>query len=302
MFKDTVPLPLQRVAEEQMHLFDCFVQANLDYQMSNLTNTQQYPRLVARLQSNPDKYLIFRELAPSRARAKSSIGPFTPELIRTTIGIFSALVWRGVTFGTEFSVNGPMIFRSAEDFDAVKSHFNKAEEYFCDKAAYGVSNPFRSTQLVHDYWKSLEGDVWGSFSSNRIIPFLECWKFFLSGQKPPLFPQLGPLAAYLLTADLSYAGVTIPPTIDDIVTIIQEMNKGAVAALDRLRLITPRRQLKRGNGKCNKEECRKAFEFMASRINSLVPSRLYSSLFVDFILVEHTLCKFSRASAKNLLS
>jgi hypothetical protein len=129
-------------------------------------------------------------------------------------------------------------------------------------------------------------------------------EFFSLGKKPPLFPQLGPLSAYLLTADLYYAGVAAAPTLDDMdhmVTIIHTINKGAIAALEILCLISPRAKLKRSKGKCDRAECRKAFEFMTTKIYSLVRSSHHASLFVDLILVEHTLCKFSRSYHKKLL-
>jgi hypothetical protein len=301
LFKDTISLLLRQIADEEMQLFSLFVQTNIDYQFDNTSGLPKNPQLQACLKSNTDKFLIFCELAPSRACARSSEGPFTPELIRTTIGIYSAIVWGGITFGTVFAADGPMIFTSGHNFDAVCSTTGKTEEYFCDKGAYGVFNPFQTAALAQDYWKSLQGNTWEDFVAGRIISFIECWRFFLSGRNPPLFPQLGLLASYLLTADLYYAGVVAKPTVDDMVTIIQEMNKGAVAALERLCLIAPRVQMKKSKRKGNREECRKAFEFMAEYIGNIIPQHLHDVLCVDLVMVEHTLCKFSWASAKNLL-
>jgi hypothetical protein len=300
-FRDTLAPPLRQIADEEMRLFELFVQTNLEYQIDDMPKTHSLPQLAARLRSCPDKYLIFREFAPSRARAKSSNGPFTSDLIRTTVGIFSALIWRGVTFGTEFATEGLMVFQSAEHFDSIKINLDKPETYFCDKGAYGVPNPFRTTALVHHYWNSLQGGVWEAFIGNRKIPFLECWEFFLLGTKPPRFPQLGPLAAYLLTADLVYADVVVGPTVEDMVTVIRELNKGAVAALERLRLITPRPLSKHSKGKCGRDECLQGFRFMVATIQSLLPSPQYSTLSVDLIMAEHALCKFSRCGRNNLL-
>lgn len=302
-FLDTLPPPLRQLADKEMQLFESFVRANLDYQL-NRTVASTLPhmeRLASRLKSNPDKFLMFRELAPSRTRARSLEGPFTPRLVRTTMGIFSALVWRGITFGTEFAAVGDMVFRSADHFDSIRTALRKPEKYFCDQRAYGTLNPSRSTDLAHNYWDSLKGGVWENLvGTSGQIPFMDCWQFFLSGRKPPLFPQLGLLAAYLLTADLFYAGVVVEPTMEEMAVIIREMNKGAVAALERLRLIAPRPPLKRSKGKCDKEECRLAFKFITSRIKTLLPAELHSSLVVDWIMVEHTLCKFSRSLGKDL--
>ena len=82
---------------------------------------------------------------------------------------------------------------------------------------------------------------------------MECWLFFVAERKG--FPQLGPLASYLLTADLCYAGVAAAPTLDDMTTIIHSLNKTSVTTLERLHLISPRPEAKRSKGKCNKKEC-----------------------------------------------
>ena len=303
LYKDALDPGLQLIADHEMHVFVSFLQQSLDYTTGQHVDHPAHPKLAKWLHSKPDKHLAFRELAPSRARARSNEGPFAKGVIRTTAGIFSAVVWRGITFGTEFALKGQMVFESADEFDAIRLSLNKPEAYFCDKAAYGRSNPHRSTGLAQEYWKSLQGGIWEKLVSKHIVPFLECWRFFMSKKNGTmLFPQLGPLASYLLTADLYYAGVVTKPTVDDMSTIIHQLNKGAVAGLERLRLISPRPKRKRSKGKSNKEECRRAFQHIADIIFKAVPLNMHSSLRVDLILVEHALCKYSRASVRNLLS
>ena len=301
LFRDSLCPELRGLADEEMKLFGTFLRQSLDYQMDRSNVASIHPKLLARLKSSPDKFLAFRELAPSRQRARSSKGPFTETVIRTTAGIFSALVWRGITFGTEFAAKGCMVFESADHFDKIRTESRKPESYFCDRAAYGRTNPGRKTALAQIYWKALQGGIWEKFVGDRILNFMECWLFFTSGHKASPFPHLGRLGAYLLTADLHYAGVVAAPTIDKLVIIIRNLNKGAVEALERLRLISPRPLRKQSKGKCNKDECRKALEYIAKVIHDNIPSLFHSRLFVDLILVEHTLCKFSRSMKKNLL-
>lgn len=79
---------------------------------------------------------------------------------------------------------------------------------------------------------------------DRKLPFKKCYTFFRSQAKVnnstvQLFPHLGPLAMYLLTADLVYAKVVKTLSIEDISWVIQHLNKGAAAALEDLGLIVP---------------------------------------------------------------
>ncbi|KAJ7261538.1 hypothetical protein C8J57DRAFT_1634584 [Mycena rebaudengoi] len=67
--------------------------------------------------------------------------------------------------------------------------------------------------------------------------FPEAYKFFANSNR---FFQLGPLGAYLLTADYSYAGFISPPTLAELAKIICDLDKGAVAGLELLGLIPMR--------------------------------------------------------------
>ena len=295
---DGISQEIQNVANDEMRQFQSFLQQSLRHALKESNGTEVHPKLAEILQNQPDKFLCFRELAPSRERSKSADGPYRSDLIRTIVGIFSAVVWRGITFATEFAMRGPMVFTSAEHFKSLTSGLPVS--YVCDKAAYGRSNPGRDAKLVDQYWDSLKGDTWERFVSNRVVPFMECWLFFVAERKR--FPQLGPLASYLLTADLCYAGVAAAPTLDDMTTIIHSLNKTSVTTLERLHLISPRPEAKRSKGKCNKKECRRALECITKVIYDSIPQHLHARLHVDLIMVEHTLCKFGKAAGRNKLT
>jgi len=258
-----------------MHIFVSFLQQSLDYTTGQHVDHPAHLKLAKWLHSKPDKHLAFRELAPSRAWARSNKGPFAKGVIRTTAGIVSAVVWRGITFGTEFALKGQMVFESANEFDAIRLSLNKPEAYFCDKAAYGRSNLQWSTGLAQEYWKSLQGGI----QTHRAILGVLAILYVQKKNGTMLFPQLGPLASYLLTADLYYAGIVTKPTVDDMSTIIHQLNKGAVAGLEHLHLISPRPKRKCSKGKRNVGELSNILLISSSRLcHSII--NMHSSLWV----------------------
>lgn len=249
----------------------------------------------------------FRELAPSRLRAAGPEGPFTPALCRTDEGMYSALLYRGVTFGTEFQMQYPMVYEDAAEFHDCNER--ASEEYweendrapepsfFCKSDAFGPPNWRRNISLVDTYYTQIRQFGWAQqFESRDQIPFLECWEFV---REPEHFPVLGPLAGYLLTADMSYTGAVIPPTIDDIATVIWDMNKGAAKALEILQLIPARKVSVAGTvSKADKHTVRKAVRSLYKRLETMLPAQLRRSVGFDPIVLEHALCKFSRCIAK----
>ncbi|KAF8582091.1 hypothetical protein K439DRAFT_1299465, partial [Ramaria rubella] len=54
--------------------------------------------LMKKIKEYPDFYMPFRELAPSQLQATNPQGPFEHNYIRTRSGVFSALIYRGITY------------------------------------------------------------------------------------------------------------------------------------------------------------------------------------------------------------
>ena len=57
---------------------------------------------LSHVQENADKKLPFRNYTPSRLCILEPGGPFSPDTISTQEGLFSALIFRGVTYHTDF--------------------------------------------------------------------------------------------------------------------------------------------------------------------------------------------------------
>jgi hypothetical protein len=266
-----------------------------------LKQNQVNVELMKKIDRIPDKLIPFREHAPSRLRIRGDNGPFSMAYARTTEGAYSAVVWRGVTFATPFSVNNRMVFTSYEDFQLARREAGKHDmSYFCDKAAYGTSNPMCTIQLAETYWDQLAGGKWTNFVRDRIVPFIECYDFFKAGRCPPDFPQLGPLASYLLAADYSYCcpKVVEAPNLSEMAFIIRSLNKGAISGLEELGFLTPR---VRTSTMADLKESEMAFGRAYDLLKKIIPAEHQGTINLDLIMTEHTLCKFSRAKKQKLI-
>lgn len=256
----------------------------------------------------------FRELAPSRIRALQPEGPFTPERARTDEGMFSGLACRGATFGTDFMFQYPIFFHDIQDFRDAKQlatdeHIAETGKtppkiFFCDDAAFGPSNFRRTIEVVEKYAQSLARFSWAEKFQDRVqVPFLECWDWLRGDtnvKDEKRFPVLGPLASYLLTADLSYTGAVVAPTVDEIATVIWDLNKGAVAGLEELNLIPLRTESEGGTkARADKDNVRRAVKVLFKRLERLLPEEMKTAVGFDVIVLEHSLCKFSRSLIKN---
>ncbi|KAJ6576001.1 hypothetical protein DFH09DRAFT_1078357 [Mycena vulgaris] len=265
-----------------------------------------------KLNGSMDYLFPGREFAPSRQRVLATDGPYTAERIRTNAGFLSAVIFRGCTFGTEFLAQYPTFFADIGEFHSVKAlatadyrtKYGKdpPEKFFCLRGAYGPSNHRRLISLADTYATAIEADSWAAkFEGQDKVPFVECFNW-LSGDIPRTgckrFPVLGPLGSYLLTADLVYASAVMTPTLDEMGYIIRELNKGAVAGLEMLRLIPPRKRLERGCQKANVNDCRRAFRAIYNKVMKGVPQKARDRLGFDFIVLEHALCKLSRCASK----
>ncbi|KAJ7718898.1 hypothetical protein B0H16DRAFT_1897435 [Mycena metata] len=184
-------------------------------------------------------------------------------------------------------------------------------EYFCLTNIYGPSNWRKVVTLAEDYAEVLKHESWADkFHGCEQIAFIECFDWlrgFLpergaNGRKKQSktrrFKVLGPLASYLLTADLVYAGAVTAPTAKEMGDVIHTLNKGAVSGLQILRAIPQRTRLKKGWAKANKADVVKAFASVFADIERRLSPEVREKCTFSYIVFEHALCKFSRCLAK----
>ena len=197
-----------------------------------------------------------------------------------------------------------MVFTSYEDFKLACREAGRQEKtYFCDKGAYGTTNPMHKVELAETYWKTLAKGKWMEFVRDPVVPFMECYNFFTAGSSPPDFPQLGPLASYLLAADFSYCcpKVVEGPSQSEMAFLICSFNKGAIAGLEKLGFITPWAHTGKKVGKADLKESETAFGRVYDLLKKIIPAEHQETINLDLIMTEHTLCKFNWAMGQNLI-
>ncbi|KAF8332548.1 hypothetical protein F5887DRAFT_894346 [Amanita rubescens] len=93
--------------------------------------------------------------------------------------------------------------------------------YICNQRAYGIYNKFRSPKLAEHYCEATGKYDWSGYVENHTVPFTDCYQqFFRPGKALVRFPQIGPLAAYLLTVNYVYSGIVDLPTLDEISDVV----------------------------------------------------------------------------------
>ncbi|KAF8972601.1 hypothetical protein BDZ97DRAFT_1913105 [Flammula alnicola] len=287
----------RRLSSLRLFVSDCYL---VVFKGIRIPNDRLYQALHAR----PDYYIPFREHAPTRDHMRDPGGPFGPSHLRTTEGLFSAIVGRAITFGTGFSRTGKTLFTSANDFHAACGEMGDQDDrFFCDPAAYGRHNHKKTTDLADIYWSQLQQYQWPGLSCDGQIPFMECFRFFKPPCGPARFPELGNLAAYLLTADYVYAEAVCPPTEDEMGHMVQLLNKGATNALEFMGFIPARRTNPSGSKvKPSVRSCVDGFHRAVTEIAGCIDESEHTTVGVDYIMAEHTLCKFTRAISDRLVS
>ncbi|KAH6886516.1 hypothetical protein BKA70DRAFT_1444399 [Coprinopsis sp. MPI-PUGE-AT-0042] len=257
------------------------------------------------LKDNEDYYLPFRDDAASRRRSAANDGPYAKGTIDTVQGIFSAVVWRACTYRSEFSEVEGMVFKDSSDlFRRVDKIIQKRggglkrdDAFFCKKDAYGQPAGRRSLEYASTYWKNLQELNWcGLATSNP--SFSRCIEFF----RPPgknqakLFPQLGGLGSFMLVGDLARAGICQTPSAQDVATHMVENGRGSLAGLRTLGLGPDNGGVKPEKVDIAAQGLQELFEITSATLQSL---RYAGS--IDFIVLEHMLCKFQRALVHGLL-
>ncbi|KAJ6546119.1 hypothetical protein B0H10DRAFT_1969779 [Mycena sp. CBHHK59/15] len=102
--------------------------------------------------------------------------------------ILSALIFRGVTFGTDFFFQYPIFFSDIPHFHQAKDQAtanyleangeNPPKSYFCDSTAYGPSNHRTVVELADEYANVLQNDSWeAKLQGREKLPFQECFEW-----------------------------------------------------------------------------------------------------------------------------
>jgi hypothetical protein len=232
-----------------------------------------------------DKFLPFRNSAPSRKRILEPGGPYDPKHVRTKSGFFSALVYRGITHNTDFLQNNKTLFKDLDDWkDTLKEPHNHAhreqKDYFCRSNAYGVPSRHRKIDNVDGYWKLVSEDAnfTGWLTSNTKI------------SAPDLYAKIkqaafgfGPLTTLQIVMDYVECGMTQPLTPEQMGWFIWEVRLGGLKGL-----LTLGYKIK------SKDQVGTALASLSSALEKVLSETERRDMGFGLILIEHSMCKLGR--------
>lgn len=112
----------------------------------------------------------------------------------------------------------------------------------------------------------------------------------MTGKKTNLFPNIGGLIAYLCALDLSYAGHVTPPSLDDVVDAMVNVNSGGIKGLVALGLV----EQKEGKGKYKFEDIKVAFSVWHNFLDNHLTRQEKEDMVFDRPMSEHSSCKLSK--------
>ena len=258
-------------------------------------------KFLRKMARSPDKFMPYREHAPTRIRSRDSIYD-DPEWLRTSIGFWNVLCFRGVFFGSDFARDDGRHFDNLDDWKAFSK--NKLESYFVVKSAYGSLQGDRSIDRVQEYWE--QRHLWEPLINKKDLSLIEVYNFLLhssvvggrsassqkKGSQPAksnnkstskkVFVNIGSLTAILIIGDLIYAGILPMPSPLDWGKFIEKVSKGALDGMAMLGLVDEDTTVPQ------------AFADLHEFVNHTLTPEEKSAMTYDVLTGEHSLCKYKR--------
>ncbi len=257
--------------------------------------------------SDKDRFLPFREHGPSRRRVTSTEGPFHPQNIRRRGAFASTLVFRGLLFASSAirfqtlgffeDVNEWQLFLDLEGYDPGDKE--SSAKFFVERA-YGTPQHGRtvhSRTYANVYFEKEPEweELLGSYPDEQLpfMVFLD-WTQQKTGwfddegeyHRGGRFPLIGPLAGYLLAADMSYTGLVMAPNVQEVGVVIKKNGFGSLAGLTSLNLISGKT--------ASAAAVVVATERVYNVLQDAMSAQVQDAVGFDAIMVEHALCKYGR--------
>jgi len=256
--------------------------------------------IITKVCGDPDRYLPFRQHAPSLSNARQEIYMDVDQLLSDDgVGFFNVLAFRGVFFGSPFAISDRYRwFDSLEDWvsfqDAEKEEAKKfkGEEYYVKKNCYGQSQPGRKLSLLSSYWER-RGE-WKKMLNKpekptvgKVIRWLTSRSIDDdSNSTTKLFGNIGNLTAILICGDLVEAGVLPMPSTSDWASSIIKMGKGSKEGMIICGFV--------GEKKCSEKEFCDAFISLDQALQTELSEEEKAAMGYNIVMLEHTLCKIKR--------
>ncbi|EIM79194.1 uncharacterized protein STEHIDRAFT_163955 [Stereum hirsutum FP-91666 SS1] len=258
---------------------------------SRLTNSRYLTtsKLEQAIDQDRDRYLAWREHAPSRLHINGPDGPFVASRILTRGGLFSALLFRAITFGAPALYDHPGYFA---DMAAWLQFYDpsKPASYYCKTTVYG-NGVHRGPQNAAQLWEA-SASLLEMLQGSEQPSFNNVWHHLVFARGEGglmMYPTVGKLIGYLLCVDLVYAGVLHEPSSQELGDIVADVAKGARDGMVRLKLIRAR---------ASKKNVSLAFQSLCMYLSSQYNVPHLSGCLNGFI-VEHGLCKYKRLAKRH---
>lgn len=247
------------------------------------------------VQENSDRKLPFRDLAPSRRRILEDSGPFSAAHLRTKSGLFSALIFRGITGSAPFLFEQKQMYSDYADFKGTCDSLlasGKPESYFWYGNAYTAWTN-RSYEAAETYWNSLganKAEFVDWLVDGEVIGFKDLFEKFCDGivrKGVKAFPHFGALTAYLLAVDYAVAGCAKIPSTHELGEIVYRIKAGGTAGLVKL-----------GFDCGTEDSTARAFSQAHQYLSLNIPAMQKRQMNFSIFTTEHALCKLSRLNLK----
>ena len=290
-----VPKVIMDAREKRLKAFGDFILQSLGVFYHTVDNNTANSLQLAILES-PNTLNPFREHSPDRVRFQGSDSPFSPEYIYEPCGLFSALIWRIITFNTSFSTHEPMMYH---DIDAWNRAIEEIHDpsYVCDSTVYGHPG-HRGAPLAKLLWPAVLESGWKHMSNDAPHEFKDLLEFFVA---PRRFPQLGILIGFLLCGDYAYSGVAKIPTIEIVGECISRINSGGARGLELMGLLEERSPKGHKHQRHDDTACIHAAQTVFQFVGNLLTSQEQIDVTYDPIMIENALCKFKRLVSRKLI-
>ena len=270
-------------------------------------------KLQRRALDNPDRFLPFRECAPSRQRVAGPGGPFHPNQ-RDLPGAFpSWVIFRALLFDSRAVLEGDtpcyfsdhsawLEFLATEGYDSDDQ--GSVDRIFNIRCYGSAQNQRREGKdLATHYFDAVPRweDLVQKHQGNP-IPFTEFFwtqgKVLASTPTPrrqfqsiPKLPLVGKLTGYLLAVDLCYAGKVATPSLEEVARIIRYNELGSLSGLFRAGLLSSTKQ-------ASEADVIVAFSTVFHHLRRAIPAQHHQTIAFDAIMVEHLLCKYQRCKGR----
>ncbi len=263
--------------------------------------------LQALVRGDKDRLLPFREHAPSRQRVTSIEGPFHPLNISKAGAFPSALIFRGLLFtstvikfhthGFFEDINDWQLFLDLKGYDQTDKQISG--QFFVERA-YGTPqhgrtlNPRTYSNVYFE--KEPEWLELLAAYPDTPVPFMDffTWTQQKTGwfddegkyHRGVRFPLIGPLAGYLLAADMSYTGVVAAPSVEEVGRVIRKNGLGSLSGMVSLNLVSGKKD--------SVANVVRATEQIYGVLMDAMSAEVREAIRFDAITVEHVLCKYGR--------